>query len=138
MTEQFCTFRLGNHLCGITVAHVREVLLQCELTPVPLAPPALRGLMNLRGEVVAAIDLRMLMGLDVDDDRDPAHVIIDIDDVPTSLMVDAVEDVISVASESFEHPPQTVSGVARHYMTGVHKLEGRLLLVLDAQRIVRV
>lgn len=138
LAQQFCTFRVGEHLCGIAVLDVQEILLQRELTPVPLAPPAVKGLMSLRGEVVAAIDLRMRLGLAEQDADDAAHVIVRIDEEATSLLVDAVEDVITVSAESFETPPQTLTGMARDAIVGVHKLDHRLLLVLDARRIVHI
>lgn len=136
MTTQLCTFRLGELFCGIAVLDVQEVLLQRELTPVPLAPPSVKGLMNLRGEVLPAIDLRMVLGLGATEALDVAHVIVRMNDYAASLIVDAVEDVITVTSTTYEAPPQTVSVVARDYITGVHKLDGRLLLVLDAHRII--
>ena len=136
MTTQLCTFRLGELFCGIAVLDVQEVLLQRELTPVPLAPPSVKGLMNLRGEVLPAIDLRMVLGLGATEALDVAHVIVRMNDYAASLIVDAVEDVITVTSTTYEAPPPTVSGVARDYITGVHKLDGRLLLVLDAHRII--
>jgi purine-binding chemotaxis protein CheW len=138
LAQQFCTFRVGEHLCGIAVLDVQEILLQRELTQVPLAPPAVKGLMSLRGEVVAAIDLRMRLGLAEQDADDAAHVIVRIDEEATSLLVDAVEDVITVSAESFETPPQTLTGMARDAIVGVHKLDHRLLLVLDARRIVHI
>ncbi|MBC7792066.1 MAG: chemotaxis protein CheW [Clostridia bacterium] len=134
---QFCTFRVGEHLCGIAVLDVREILMQRELTPVPLAPPSVKGLMNLRGGVVPAIDLRMRLGQPQHDDGEATHVIVRTDDETTSLMVDAVEDVITVTDDSFEAPPQSLTGLERDCITGVHKLDGRLLLILDARRIVQ-
>lgn len=133
---QLCTFTVGHLLCGVGVLEVQEVLRERELTPVPLAPPGVRGLMNLRGDVVAAIDLRTVLGLPQRRLEEAAqHVIIRTPDEWVSLMVDTVEDVLSLSRDTYEEPPQTVGGAAREYITGVHKLDTRLLLVLDAQRI---
>jgi purine-binding chemotaxis protein CheW len=96
-----------------------------------------RGLLNLRGEVVTAIDLRTRLGLpDRDADGPAAHVIIRSDDEQVSLLVDAVEDVITLPVSALEPPPQTLIEPARTYITGVYQLEGRLLLVLDANAVV--
>jgi len=134
---QLCTFTIGPLLCGVPVTGVQEVLRECELTPVPLATRAVRGLLNLRGEVVTAIDLRARLGLpDPDADATLAHVIIrGDDDEPISLLVDAVEDVVTLLASTFEPPPQTLLEPARTYISGVHKLDDRLLLVLDTKAI---
>lgn len=133
---QLCTFTVGNLLCGVPVLEVQEVLLQHELTAVPLADPALRGLLNLRGDVIAAIDLRRRLALpERPSDAPTAHLIVRTPGEAVSLVVDAVEDVLTLSDRTFEDAPQTLTGVARDYITGVHKLESRLLLVLDAQRI---
>lgn len=131
---QLCTFRVGKLLCGVAVTDVQEVLLQTELTPVPLAHHFVRGLLNLRGDVIPAIDLRRRLALG-DALPTSAHVIIRAGDEYVSVLVDHVEDVITADDSTFAEPPQTLTGIARDYIVGVHKLESRLLLVLDAQRI---
>ena len=114
---QLCTFVVGKLLCGVSVLDVQEVLRESEITTVPLADPAVRGLLNLRGDVIAAIDLRRRLNLP---DRDPnagqSHVIIRAGDEAVSLLVDAVEDVVTVSSASFEAPPQTVMGAPRAFI----------------------
>jgi purine-binding chemotaxis protein CheW len=133
---QLCTFTVGKLLCGVSVLDVQEVVRERELTTVPLADPSLKGLLNLRGDVIAAIDLRRRLQLpDREDDAATTHVIVRCGDEAVSLVVDAVEDVLTLSSSTFEEPPQTVTGIAREYISGVHKLESRLLLVLDAKRI---
>jgi purine-binding chemotaxis protein CheW len=133
---QLCTFVVDKLLCGVSVLDVQEVIRDSTLTMVPLADPAVRGLLNLRGDVVAAIDLRRRLNLpDRDPSSTPSHVIIRAGDEAVSLLVDVVEDVITVSSASFEDPPQTLMGAPRAFIIGVHKLESRLLLVLDAKRV---
>ena len=133
---QLCTFVVGKLLCGVSVHDVQEVLRESDLTVVPLADPAIRGLLNLRGDVIVAVDLRRRLNLpERGPDASPAHVIIRAGDEAVSLLVDAVEDVITVSSASFEEPPQTLVGPPRAFIVGVHKLESRLLLVLDAKRV---
>lgn len=135
---QLCTFTIAHLLCGVPVLDVQEVLREREMTPVPLADKSVKGLLNLRGEVVTAIDLRICLGLpERAVDEAAAHVIIRDEDECVSLLVDAVEDVLTLSSATFEPPPQTLHGPARAYITGVYKLDERLLLVLDAKAIAQ-
>lgn len=136
--QQFCTFILGEHLFGIPVSNVQEVLLYQKMTRVPLAPYVVLGLMNLRGQIVAAIDLRRRLGMA---NRSPKHlpmnVVVRTGEGSVSLLVDDIGDVIEVEQDSFESPPQTVQGPVRDVLSGVYKLPGRLLLVLDIERVVQ-
>lgn len=133
----YCTFRLGGHDFGVEVVRVQEVVLAQPMTRVPLAPAAVRGLMNLRGQIVTAVDLRRRLGLpDREEGGDPVNVVVRTDDGAVSLQVDEIGDVIPVAAADFEPPPETLRGPARGLIRGAYKLDGRLLLVLDADRAV--
>lgn len=130
--RQLCTFQLEEDLYGLPLDDVVEVLNHQPMTPVPLAPPAVAGLMNLRGEVVTAIDLRNRLGLNAcDPGRRPMNVVVRKGENVVSLLVDAIGDVVSVNDEDFEEPPDTLDGAAREMIRGAHKLEDRLLLELD-------
>ena len=132
---QVCTFWVGNLYLGLDVHTVQEVMRPLELTPVPLAPPSIVGLINLRGQIVTAIDLRRRLGMPPQAaGTDAMNVVIRTDDGAVSLVVDEIGDVIEVDARSFERIPDTLQGVARDMITGVHKLEGRLLLLLDPAR----
>lgn len=133
--EQFCTFRLGNLLFGVEVLCVQEVLLKQQMTRLPLVSDIVSGLINLRGQIVTAIDLRRRLGLPpLEDGKDPMNVVVRTADAAFSLLVDEIGDVVDVDPESFEAPPETLTGVARELILGAYKLEGRLLLVLDTER----
>jgi purine-binding chemotaxis protein CheW len=137
MSNQFATFRLDDQLFGIDVMTVQEVILAQELTAVPLAPHEVRGLINLRGQIVIALDLRRRLGLPEHRDHLTAtNVVVRTADGPVSLLVDEIGDVIEVGDESFERPPETVSGVARELIRGAYKLEQELLLVLDVAKVL--
>jgi purine-binding chemotaxis protein CheW len=139
MTErqQFSTFLVDGLFFGIEVQKVQEVLRYHEMTRVPLAPPVVRGLINLRGQIVTAIDLRYRLGLDAPPPgRHPVNVIVRAGEGAVSLLVDAIGDVVEVDSESFERPPDTLAFEARELITGVHKLQGRLMHVLDTLKAV--
>jgi purine-binding chemotaxis protein CheW len=135
--QQFCTFFLGSLFLGVEVQRVQEVLRQQEMTHVPLAPPVVRGLINLRGQIVTAIDLRRRLELPERTAEEVAmNVVVRTDDGAVSLLVDEIGDVLNVPMTTFEPAPETVTGVTRHLVRGIHKLDQRLLLVLDIDRTV--
>ncbi|MDQ8162753.1 MAG: chemotaxis protein CheW [Gemmatimonadota bacterium] len=130
---QYCTFWVGSLYLGTDVHRVQEVMRTLEMTPVPLAPPAVRGLINLRGQIVTAIDLRRRLGLpERPDGQEPMNVVMRTDDGAVSLLVDEIGDVIEVNEAAFEPPPDTLKGEARALIKGVYKLNGQLLLILDS------
>jgi purine-binding chemotaxis protein CheW len=135
--SQYCTFFLDGHYFGVDVLHVQEIIRHQEMTRVPLAPPTVRGLLNLRGQIVTGIDLRRRLELnDRPDDQLPVNVIVKTDDGAVSLLVDEIGDVVEVSEKQFEVPPETLRGNARQLVRGAYKLKGRLLLILDTDRAV--
>lgn len=134
MTRQLCTFMVGGLLLGVDVSSVQEVLRQQEMTPVPLAPRAVRGLLNLRGLVVTAVDLRTRLGFP---DRPAAESFVNIittsEDGVVSFLVDDVGDLVEVDAHCFEHAPETMSAAFRALVPGMFKLDGQLLFLLDPQ-----
>jgi purine-binding chemotaxis protein CheW len=139
--RQFCTFYVGGLYFGIGVREVQEVIRYQEMTRVPSAAPVVRGLINLRGQIVTAIDLRRRLGLpDRADSAEtlPMNLVVRTDDGVVSLLVDEIGEVVEVDEDSFERPPPTLEGVARELVRGVYKQPGSLLLVLDTARAVSV
>ncbi len=135
--SQFCTFHLAGHEFGIAIASVQEVVRRQEVTPVPLAPAEVRGLINLRGRIVASIDLRRRLGLpERPAELVPTHLLVSTDDGPVSLEVDRIEDVLEVAATTIEAPPENLPEALRRCLTGVGRLEGRLLLLLDHDEVL--
>ena len=131
-----CTFHLGEHLFGVDVRNVQEVIRHQDLTPVPLAPVIVRGLINLRGQIVTAIDMRQRLGLQASScEPKGMNLVIRTSDEVVSLLVDEIGDVVEVDAELFEPPPATLRPEARANITGVYKLDGPLLLLLDTRRI---
>lgn len=105
----------------------------------PLAPPVVRGLINLRGQIVTAIDLRRRLELaERPTDREPMNVVVRTEDGAVSLLADEICDVIEVDDELFERPPETLGGAARELIPGAYKLKDRLLLVLDTEKSVAI
>jgi purine-binding chemotaxis protein CheW len=135
--RQFCTFFLDGFFFGVEVERVQEVLRYQEMTRVPLAPPVVRGLINLRGQIMTAIDLRRCLQLsEAPADQLPMNVVVKDDEGGTSLLVDRIGDVLEVDEQAFERPPGTLQGVARELVRGAYKLADRLLLVLDTEKLV--
>lgn len=137
--RQFCTFFVEDLFLGVEVSCVQEVIRYQELTHVPLTPGVIAGLMNLRGQIVTAIDVRRRLGLaDRAPEELPLNVVLRTADGAVSLLVDQIGNVIEVNDDSFERPPQTLTGRARELILGAYKLDGTLLLVLDAARALEV
>jgi purine-binding chemotaxis protein CheW len=137
VNQQFATFELDGQLFGIEVEEVQEVIRYQPMTRVPLAPTEIRGLINLRGQIVTAMDLRRRLGMPERPEGElPMNVVVRTVDGWVSLLVDEIGDVVEVTEASFERPPETLTGVARTMIRGAYKLEERLLLVLDIHRTV--
>lgn len=139
-TRQFCTFYVENDFFGVDVQEVQEVLRYREPTRMPLAPNVIRGLINLRGQIVIAFDLRRRLGLSpLAEDRQPMNVVVrSANGGRVSLLVDEIGDVVEVTDDNFEPPPDTVTGVARELISGTYKLDDRLLLILDTESTVNL
>lgn len=138
-TRQLCTFSLDGHLFGVDAQTVQEVIRYQEMTRVPMAPPAVSGLINLRGQIVTAIDLRTRLGLTPRPaGKLPMNVVVRGDEGAVSLLVDQIGDVIEVDAENFETSPDTLQGPARELVLGAYKLDGRLLLLLDCTAAIQL
>ena len=137
VTSQLATFWLDGDLYGVEVEHVQEVLRSQSITRVPLAPPAVAGLINLRGQVVTAIELRERLGRPARPAGTEAVVIVvRLHGEAVSLLVDSIADVVDVDLRDFEAPPDTLDGSARELIRGAFKLDGHLLLALDVHKAV--
>jgi purine-binding chemotaxis protein CheW len=135
--RQLTTFFLRGHYFGIDVRQVQEVLRRQPMTRVPTAPPVVAGLINLRGQIVTALDLRRRLGLDATGaPPEPTNLIVQSEDGLASLLVDEIGDVIEVDDALFEPPPATLQGIGRELIRGAYKLADRLLLILDVDLTV--
>lgn len=138
-SRQYCTFHLDTLFLGIEVLRVQEVIREQPMTRLPLAPAEVSGLINLRGQIVTAIDLRERFGLPRRaDGRPPMNVVVQTDEGAVSFLVDEIGDVIETDPDAFELPPETVHGAARELILGVYKLPARLLLVMDCDRALAI
>jgi len=135
--HQFCTFYVDNLFLGINVQQVQEVIRYQAMTRVPLASAAIRGLINLRGQIVTAIDMRCWLGLPPRAPQElPMNVVVRDGDNAVSFLVDRIGDVLEADDDLFETPPSTVRASVRGLIMGAYKLPDRLLLVLDTGRVL--
>ena len=132
---QFCTFYLDSLLFGIELKGVQEVMRSLEMTQVPLAPKVVSGLINLRGQIVTAVDLRRRLELAArPPGAVPMNVVVRSDDGAVSLLVDEIGDVVEVEESTFEPAPEMLRESIRSVILGVHKLNDRLMHVLDTEK----
>jgi purine-binding chemotaxis protein CheW len=133
-SQQLCTFFLDGMVFGVEVEKVQEVIRHQPATRVPLSPPVFGGLINLRGQIVTAVDLRRRFEMPARPaEMAPMNVVIRTDDGAVSLLVDEIGDVVDVTESSFEPPPDTLRGVSRELIRGAYKLHGSLLLLMDTE-----
>ena len=137
--RQYATFVVEDLFFGIDVLRVQEVLRYQEMTRVPLSPVVAEGLINLRGQIVTALDMRRRLGLEPRPaGRLPMNLVVRAEEGPVSLLVDEIGDVLHLDATDFESPPDNVSPAVRALIRGVYKLKNRLLLVLDPDQTLEV
>lgn len=137
--ERYATFVVADHFFGLDVTQVQEVLRHQSMTPVPLAPAVVQGLINLRGQIVTAIELRLRLGLSARGENDEAmNVVVRTEDGAVSLLVDEIGDVVEGDPALFEAPPDSLDPALRSLVRGIYKLNNRLLLVLDLRQTLNL
>lgn len=137
--HEFVTFLVGPQWFGVPVRRVQEVLTAQRITPVPLAPPEVGGLLNLRGQIVSAVDMRSRMGLAKrDQDAEEMNIVVEDGGELFSLQVDEVGDVVGVAADKWEPPPATLDDRWRRFCTGVYRLDTSLLVEIDVASLLEI
>ena len=136
-SKSYSTFTIDHFYFGIRTTDVTELTRDNEVTPVPLAPGSVRGLINLRGQIVTAINIRKRLGITGTDYVErPIALFYNLNGNLFGLLVDAVNDILEVQESGFELPPGHLPESAQEFIKGVYKLEDRLLFVLDPRKIV--
>jgi purine-binding chemotaxis protein CheW len=136
-SRQYATFFVDGLFFGVEVLQVQEVLRYQEMTPVPLAPEVIEGLINLRGQIVTAVDMRRRLRLQPrPEGQTPMNTVVRTAEGAISLLVDEIGDVLEVEAETFEEPPDNIDPAARELLRGVYKLADRLLLILDTEKTI--
>jgi purine-binding chemotaxis protein CheW len=136
---QFSTFFVADMFFGVDVLQVQEVLRAQQMSPVPQAPDVIEGLINLRGQIVTAIDMRRQLLLPPrPGGKAPMNMVVRTADGAVSLLVDEIGDVLAMDAANCERPPENLDPTARELIRGVYKLKDQLLLILDTERAVEV
>lgn len=134
----YATFRVDRLLLGIPVVEVQEVIRFHEMTAVPLAPSAVEGLINLRGQIVTAIDTRRSLGLPpLRDEVARMHVVVRTEDGVVSLLADDIGDVMNVLDAAYAPVPDNMPPQQRELIDSVYDFEEGLLLVLNTSRLLQ-
>ncbi len=135
--QKYCTFYLDKYYFGIEVEQVQEIIRFQEITPVALAPNVVKGLINLRGQIVTAVDLRSLLELpDRDDESVPMNIVVRTPLGAFSLLADRIGDVLELSDGSFESPPDNLTGMAKELIQRAYKLDEGLLLTMAIKKLV--
>jgi len=134
---QLVSFNIGNEEFGVDILKVQEINRMLEITQVPNSPEFVDGVINLRGRVIPVIDLRTKLGMPRrEHDKSTRIVVVEVNDKTVGFIVDAVSEVLRIPKNITEPPPSIVAGVNSDYITAVGKLEDRLLILLDLEKIL--
>ncbi|MFV0420710.1 chemotaxis protein CheW [Oleidesulfovibrio sp.] len=134
---QLVTFSIGEEEFGVEILKVQEIIRTMEITKVPRAPEFVEGVINLRGKVIPIIDLRRRFGLDSKThDKHTRIIVIEINNMIVGFIVDSVSEVLRIPAGTVEPPPPVVAGMESDYISGVGKLQDRLLILLDLDRLL--
>ncbi|MFZ5425877.1 MAG: chemotaxis protein CheW [Thermodesulfobacteriota bacterium] len=134
---QLVTFSIGEEEFGVDILKVQEIIRMMEITKVPRAPEFVEGVINLRGKVIPIIDLRRRFGLSArGHDKHTRIIVIEINNMIVGFVVDSVSEVLRIPFSTVEPPPPVVSGMESEYISGVGKLEDRLLILLDLDKLL--
>ena len=135
--KEYVTAVIGGQLIGLPILHVQDVFLPAGLTRVPLAPAEIAGVLNLRGRIVTLIDLRRLLGLGERKDKAPAMAIgVEMRGESYGLLIDSVGEVLKLDDAAREPNPINLDPRLARVCTGIHRLEGQLLMVIDVDRVL--
>ena len=136
---QLVTFEIGEEEFGIDILKVQEIIRTMAITKVPNSPPHVEGVINLRGKVIPVIDLRSRFMMDYrQHDNQTRIIVVDLHRMVIGFVVDGVSEVLRIQSSTVEPPPPVVSGIESEYIKGVGKLDNRLLILLDLDKLIPI
>ena len=136
---QLVVFKLNTEEYAVSILQVQEIKRMMDITRVPQTPDYLKGVMNLRGNVLPVVDLKKRLDLNQSDYTDDTRIIIvKVDEIIFGIIVDSVSEVLSLNEENIEPPNTVVGGVTVNYLSGVGKLDERLLILLNLAAIIGV
>jgi purine-binding chemotaxis protein CheW len=137
LKDKYLTFRLAGEDYGLEVRVITEIVTMQKITEVPDLPAFVRGVINLRGQVIPVIDLRMRFGLEARpyDDR-TCMVVSRVDDSPVGLVVDAVNETCDIPASSVSTPPQIAKGAASRFVQGLGRVDDKVVILLNADKLL--
>jgi purine-binding chemotaxis protein CheW len=134
---QLVTFNISNEEFGIDILRVQEIIRTMEITKVPRSPDFVEGVINLRGKVIPIIDLRKKFNMESHEhDNQTRIIVVELQGMVVGFVVDGVSEVLRIKSSTVEPPPPVVSGVDSEFISGVGKLEDRLLILIDLDKLL--
>ena len=134
---QLVTFTLGKEEYAVDILKVQEINRMSEIAKVPNAPPYVEGVINLRGKVIPVINLRQRFGLqDKENDEKSRIIIMDIQGITLGVVVDSVSEVLRIPSSTVEDTPHMASNISTEFIRGIAKLEDRLIILIDMDRLI--
>ena len=134
---QLVTFNISQEEFGVDILKVQEIIRTMEITKVPRSPAFVEGVINLRGKVIPIIDLRKRFGMAPrDHDNQTRIIVIELHHMIVGFVVDSVSEVLRIPASTVEPPPAVVSGIESDYISGVGKLDDRLLILIDLEKLL--
>ena len=134
---EYVTVMIGTQLFGLPISRVQDVFVPDRITRVPLAEPEIAGVLNLRGRIVTAIDMRRRLGLPPRDDNKPSMAVgIDLKGESYGLLIDTVGEVMKLGEETLEPNPVNLDPRLARVSGGVHRLDGQLMVILDVDYVL--
>lgn len=135
--DQYLTFQLGDEEYGLEILKVREIIGMMDITAVPRTPDFVRGVINLRGNVIPVIDLRMKFGMEaVEQTEETCVIVVDVEGLETGIVVDRVSDVLDIGGDSIQDAPSFGASVDTDFILGIGKAEGRVTILLDISQVL--
>ncbi len=135
-TTNLVTFRLGSGEYAIDIMQAKEIIKMEKITLIPNAPYFVEGVINLRGNIIPIIDLKKRFNLEESEgDKNTGIIIAKIEDVDMGIMIDSISKVVSMANSDIQPPPSMLQGIGQRYIKGVGKMEDKLLVVLDLDKL---
>ncbi len=135
---QLVIFKIGSEEFGVPISQVREIVRLVQITPVPRAPSFIEGVVNLRGQILAVIDLAKKLNLKSNPRSEKTRIIVvEVDDNTVGMIVDEVTEVLKISSENVKEPPEIIATkIKQEYLKGIGKLEERLLILIDLAKVL--
>lgn len=135
--REIIIFTVGDLLCGLDISHAQEINRNLSITPVPQSPDYVRGVLNLRGQVITVVDLRVKLELDsVDISPDMRIIVVRTGTDGVGLLVDSVDDIVPVRERDLTPPPSNIGGVRGEFFSAVYKMDSNLAAIVDIEHVL--